>query len=52
VSQKEKSEEKPKKAKREKREKFLGPATVVKPALLGAAALFVIQGAMKVFLHA
>jgi hypothetical protein len=49
VSQKEKSEEKPKKA---KREKFLGPATVVKPALLGAAALFVIQGAMKVFLHA
>ena len=35
-----------------KREKLLGPATVVKPALLGAAALFVVQGAMKVFLHA
>jgi hypothetical protein len=48
VAEKEKSE-KPKKA---KRERFLGPATVVKPALLGAAALFVIQSAMKVFLHA
>ncbi|MDQ1384786.1 MAG: hypothetical protein QOG65_2165 [Actinomycetota bacterium] len=45
----EKSKEESKNA---KREKFLGPATVVKPALLGAAALFVIQGAMKVFLHA
>jgi hypothetical protein len=39
-------------AKKPKREKFLGPATVVKPALFGAAALFVIQGAMRMFLHA
>ena len=39
-------------AKKEKREKFLGPATVVKPALIGAGALFVIQGAMRMFLHA
>ena len=35
-----------------KRERFLGPATVVKPALFGAAGLVVIQGAMKMFLHA
>jgi len=35
-----------------KREKHLGPATVARPALLGAAALFVIQTAMRVFLHA
>jgi hypothetical protein len=35
-----------------KREKYLGPATVVKPALIGAAALLVIQGAMRMFLHA
>ena len=35
-----------------KREKVLGPATVVKPALFGAAGLLVIQGAMKMFLHA
>jgi hypothetical protein len=35
-----------------KKEKFLGPATVVKPALIGAAALFVVQGAMRMFLHA
>ena len=39
-------------AKKDKREKFLGPATVVKPALLGAVVLFVIQGAMRMFLHA
>ena len=41
-----------KKDKGAKREKFLGPATVVKPALFGAAMLFVIQFAMKMFLHA
>ena len=35
-----------------KRERVLGPATVVKPALFGAAGLVVIQGAMKMFLHA
>jgi hypothetical protein len=35
-----------------KREKYLGPATVVRPALFGAAMLFVIEGAMKMFLHA
>jgi hypothetical protein len=39
-------------AKKEKRERYLGPATVVKPALFGAGVLFLIQGAMKVFLHA
>jgi len=38
--------------KKAKREKVLGPATVVKPALFGAAILLVIQGAMKMFLHA
>ena len=38
--------------KKEKRERYLGPATVVKPALFGAAALVVVQGAMKMFLHA
>jgi hypothetical protein len=38
--------------KKAKREKFLGPATVMRPALIGAAALFVIQGAMRMFLHA
>lgn len=38
--------------KKAKREKVLGPATVVKPALLGALVLFVIQGAMRMFLHA
>ena len=43
---------KEKKAKKGKREKYLGPATVVKPALIGAAALFLVQGAMRVFLHA
>ena len=37
---------------KQKREKYLGPATVVRPALIGAAALFVIQGAMRMFLHA
>ena len=40
------------KEKKGKREKYLGPATVVKPALFGAALLFLIQGAMRVFLHA
>ena len=35
-----------------KRERYLGPATVVKPALLGAGMLFVIQFAMRMFLHA
>jgi len=38
--------------KKAKREKFLGPATVVRPALIGATALFVIQGAMHMFLKA
>ena len=41
-----------KEKKKGKREKFLGPATVVKPALIGAGALFVVQGAMRMFLHA
>jgi hypothetical protein len=40
------------KSEKAKKAKFLGPATVVKPALLGAGALFVIPGAMKAFLHA
>ena len=39
-------------AKKAKREKVLGPATVMKPALFDAAVLFVIQTAMRVFLHA
>jgi hypothetical protein len=40
-------------AKKSKREKhLLGPATVVKPALFGAAVLSVIQVAVKVFLKA
>ena len=39
-------------AKKSKRERFLGPSTVVKPALFGAGMLLVIQGAMKMFLHA
>jgi hypothetical protein len=39
-------------ANKQKREKYLGPATVVRPALYGAFALFVVQGAMKVFLKA
>jgi hypothetical protein len=39
-------------AKKSKREKYLGPATVVKPALFGAGVLVVIQGAMRMFLHA
>jgi hypothetical protein len=39
-------------AKKGKRERFLGPSTVVKPALFGATMLLVIQGAMKMFLHA
>ena len=43
---------KEKKAKSAKGAKYLGPATVVKPALFGAAGLFLIQGAMKVFLKA
>ena len=38
--------------KKGKRERYLGPATVVKPAFIGAAVLLVIQGAMKMFLHA
>ena len=38
-------------AKKEKPGKILGPSTVVKPALFGTAILFVIQGAMKMFLH-
>jgi len=40
------------KSKKGKKEKFLGPATVVRPALFGAAALFVIQAAMHTFLKA
>lgn len=39
-------------SKKAKTEKVLGPATVVKPALIGAGALFVVQTAMKVFLKA
>ena len=39
-------------AKKGKGEKMLGPATVVKPALVFAGILYVIQGAMKLFLHA
>jgi hypothetical protein len=35
-----------------KEERFLGPATVVKPALFGAGVLFFIQTAMRVFLKA
>jgi hypothetical protein len=35
-----------------KKERFLGPATVAKPALMGATLLFVVQTAMKVFLKA
>jgi hypothetical protein len=38
--------------KKGKRERHLGPSTVVKPALFGAVALFLIQTALKVFLHA
>jgi hypothetical protein len=40
-------------AKGTKKEKpGLGPRTIVKPCLIGAGALFVIQTAMKVFLKA
>ncbi len=39
-------------AKKGKRERLLGPATVAKPALFGATILLVVQGAMKLFLHA
>jgi hypothetical protein len=39
-------------AKKAKRAKVLGPATVVKPALIGATVLLVVQTVMKVFLHA
>jgi hypothetical protein len=46
------AKEKKAKSAKGKKEKFLGPATVVKPALIGAAALFVVQGAMHMFLHA
>jgi hypothetical protein len=35
-----------------KKQKVLGPATVVKPCLLGAAVLFVVEAAMHVFLKA
>ncbi|HVJ96221.1 MAG TPA: hypothetical protein VNC41_05265 [Acidimicrobiia bacterium] len=35
-----------------KKVKYLGPATVVKPCLMGAAILFGIQTAMAVFLKA
>ena len=38
--------------KKAKREKFLGPATVMRPALIGAGALLVIQVAMRTFLKA
>jgi hypothetical protein len=38
--------------KKAKREKYLGPATVVRPALIGAGVLLVIQVAMQVFLKA
>jgi hypothetical protein len=38
--------------KKGKREKYLGPATVMRPALIGATALLVIQFAMRTFLHA
>jgi hypothetical protein len=45
-------EKKAKSGKKAKKEKFLGPATVVKPALIGATALLLVQGAMRMFLHA
>jgi hypothetical protein len=35
-----------------KKERYLGPATVVKPALSGALVLLVLQTVMRVFLHA
>jgi len=35
-----------------KKERFLGPATVVKPALIGATGLLVVQVVMRTFLHA
>jgi len=35
-----------------KKIKWLGPSTVVKPALLGVGVLLVVQAAMKLFLHA
>lgn len=38
--------------KKDKAPRHLGPATVIKPALFGATALVVVQGAMKVFLKA
>jgi hypothetical protein len=34
------------------KERYLGPSTVVKPCLLGAAVLLVAQVAMQVFLKA
>jgi len=39
-------------ARKGKRERFIGPATVARPALIGAGALYLVQVAMKVFLHA
>jgi hypothetical protein len=39
-------------AKKGKKVRRLGPSTVAKPALLGAAALFVVQFAMRTFLGA
>jgi hypothetical protein len=35
-----------------KKQRFLGPSTVVKPCLLGAGLLYVVQTAMQVFLKA
>jgi hypothetical protein len=37
-------------AKKDKKERVLGPVTVAKPALWGAATLFVVQTVMHVFL--
>ena len=37
---------------KEKKERVLGPSTVVKPALWGAATLLLLQTVMRVFLHA
>ena len=41
-----------KKGKAAKSKRVLGPSTVVRPALVGAAILFVVQTAMHVFLKA
>ena len=40
------------KGKGKKQKNVLGPKTLVKPCLIGAGTLFVVQTAMKVFLKA